>query len=92
MIGSLGAAPTGGCSRAGCREAATWRIDWRNPKIHAADRVKTWLACDEHVDYLREFLAARSFPVRVQAFGEPATDDAAPAPLDEPTGAGGGVA
>lgn len=92
MIGSLGAAPTGGCSRAGCREAATWRIDWRNPKIHSADRVKTWLACDEHVDYLREFLAARSFPVRVQAFDESAPDAAAPAPLDEPSGAGGGVA
>ena len=90
MIGSLGAAPAGGCSRAGCRDAATWRVDGRNPKIHSADRVKTWLACDEHVDYLREFLATRSFPVRVSAF-EP-TDDAAPAPLDEPSGAGGGVA
>ena len=89
MIGSLGAAPSGGCSRAACRESAAWRIDWRNPKIHTADRVKTWLACDEHVDYLREFLAARSFPVRVSAF-EP-MDAAAPAPLDEPSGAGGGV-
>jgi hypothetical protein len=90
VIGSLGAVPAGGCSRAGCREAAAWRIDWRNPKIHSADRVKTWLACDEHVDYLREFLAARSFPVRVSAFDP--TDAAAPAPLDEPSGAGGGVA
>ena len=89
MIGSLGAAPSGGCSRAECREAATWRIDWRNPKIHSADRVKTWLACDEHVDYLREFLAARSFPVRVSAFE---ATDAAAAPHDEPSGAGGGVA
>lgn len=55
------------CSRAGCREAATWRLDWRNPRIHAEGRVKTWLACDEHVDYLREFLATRDFPLTVAA-------------------------
>jgi hypothetical protein len=53
------------CSRAGCRASAQWRIDWRNPRIHAADRRKTWVACDEHVGYLREFLAARDFPVAV---------------------------
>lgn len=87
MIGSLGAAPEGGCSRAGCRESATWRIDWRNPKIHDATRVKTWLACDEHVDYLREFLAARSFPIRVSAF-DPA-NASEPAPLGDPDAARG---
>jgi hypothetical protein len=53
------------CSRAACREAASWRLDWRNPSIHAEGRVKTWLACDQHVDYLREFLAARDFPLTV---------------------------
>lgn len=53
------------CSRAGCRVAARWRIEWRNPRIHAADRRKIWVACDEHRDYLREFLAARAFPVTV---------------------------
>jgi len=53
------------CSRAGCRAAAHWRIDWRNPRIHAADRRKTWVACDEHRDFLRDFLAARDFPVTV---------------------------
>lgn len=53
------------CSRAGCRAPATWRIDWRNPRIHGPERRKTWVACDEHVGYLREFLAARSFPVQV---------------------------
>ena len=53
------------CSRAGCRAAADWRIDWRNPRIHAADRRKTWVACDEHVGYLRDFLTARDFPVWV---------------------------
>ncbi|WP_345764724.1 hypothetical protein [Diaminobutyricibacter sp. McL0608] len=55
------------CSRANCREAAAWRIEWRNPKIHSEDRVKVWLACAEHVDFLREFLAAREFPLRVVA-------------------------
>ncbi|WP_390178663.1 hypothetical protein [Microbacterium sp. MTN4-26] len=53
------------CSRAGCHEAALWRIDWRNPRIHAADRRKTWVACDAHRAYLRDFLAAREFPVDV---------------------------
>lgn len=56
------------CSRAGCRDLAQWSIRWRNPRIHTADRSKTWLACDEHVDFLREFLAARSFPLSVDAF------------------------
>jgi hypothetical protein len=55
------------CSRAGCRETAAWRIEWRNPRIHSTDRRKIWLACDEHVDFLREFLAAREFPLEVIA-------------------------
>lgn len=58
------------CSRAGCDSVATFSVNWRNPKIHAADRVKVWLACDEHADYLREYLEARDFPVAVTAFGE----------------------
>ena len=57
------------CSRAGCREAATVRLDWRNPRIHSEDRVKTWLACAEHERYLSEFLSARDFPLRVSALG-----------------------
>lgn len=60
------------CSRAGCRETATSRIEWRNPKIHSADRVKVWLACDEHVEFLSEFLAARDFPVAVKALDDTA--------------------
>lgn len=58
---------TATCSRAGCRAPASWRIDWRNPRIHTGDRRKTWVACDAHVGYLREFLAARSFPLDVSA-------------------------
>jgi hypothetical protein len=57
------------CSRAGCGELATFSINWRNPKIHSADRVKVWLACDDHRDYLREFLLARNFPVLVDVVG-----------------------
>jgi len=64
MIGLDPAAPT--CSRAGCPAPATWTIRWRNPRIHAADRRKVWLACDEHVAYLRDFLAARDFPLEVR--------------------------
>lgn len=64
MIG-FGAAPETNCSRAGCRESATWRLDWRNPRIHTADRVKTWLACDTHLDFLRDFLSSRDFPLTV---------------------------
>ncbi|MFF7682926.1 hypothetical protein ACFZA2_09185 [Microbacterium sp. NPDC007973] len=55
------------CSRAGCRDTAVWAIRWRNPRIHSADRRKIWVACDEHVAYLREFLTARDFPVEVAA-------------------------
>lgn len=54
------------CSRAGCRNDATHHIVWRNPRIHAADREKVWLACDEHVAFLRDYLAARDFPVTVR--------------------------
>jgi hypothetical protein len=66
------------CSRAGCRATASWRIEWRNPKIHTPDRVKVWLACDEHVEFLREFLAAREFPVavaRADAVASSGSDD-----------------
>ncbi|MDT0181233.1 hypothetical protein Q9S36_13660 [Microbacterium sp. ARD31] len=51
------------CSRAGCRAPASWRIDWRNPRIHAPDRVKSWTACEEHRAFLSEYLSARNFPV-----------------------------
>jgi hypothetical protein len=57
------------CSRAGCDTAATTAVNWRNPKIHSADRVKVWLACDDHADYLGEFLSARNFPVVITPMG-----------------------
>jgi hypothetical protein len=56
------------CSRAGCRAEAVWQVVWRNPRIHAADRRKIWAACDAHVGFLRDYLAARDFPVSVEPF------------------------
>lgn len=53
------------CSRAGCTADATARVEWRNPRIHDESRRKVWLACDEHRDYLRDYLAARDFPVEI---------------------------
>ncbi|MCR2811998.1 hypothetical protein NQ166_06880 [Microbacterium sp. zg.Y1090] len=54
------------CSRAGCRDGAVWLVVWRNPRIHPADRRKTWAACEAHAGYLRDYLAARDFPVAVE--------------------------
>lgn len=58
------------CSRAGCRAAADWSIVWSNPRIHRDGRTKTWTACDDHVVFLREFLAARDFPLTVSLLAE----------------------
>lgn len=58
------------CSRAGCHDVANWLVVWRNPRIHTPDRRKTWSACDAHVDYLRDYLAARDFPVEVEALSD----------------------
>ena len=54
------------CSRAGCRLRAVREVHWRNPRIHTGDRGKVWLACDEHVGFLSDFLTARAFPVEVR--------------------------
>jgi len=59
------------CSSAGCPATATWRVNWRNPRIHSADRVKVWLACDAHRDTLADYLGTRGFPVLVSGFAEP---------------------
>ena len=57
------------CSRAGCSETATWNVNWRNPRLHSADRVKVWLACDEHRSFLHDYLSSRGFPVVVTPIG-----------------------
>ncbi|RAN74275.1 acetone carboxylase [Bacillus sp. SRB_336] len=48
------------CSRKGCRNTATTRLLWNNPKIHAPERRKAWLACDEHATWLQDYLQERS--------------------------------
>ena len=58
------------CSRAGCRRAALWKVNWRNPRIHSVQRVKIWLACNEHRAYLSEYLFSRGFPVIVTPMDE----------------------
>jgi len=49
------------CSAKGCRAAAEFDLQWRNPRLHDAARVKHWLACSEHVDSLSSYLSVRSF-------------------------------
>ncbi|GAA3036491.1 hypothetical protein GCM10010448_18560 [Streptomyces glomeratus] len=49
------------CSAKGCRAAAVWVLAWNNPKLHTPERRKTWLACEEHREYLSKFLGVRGF-------------------------------
>jgi hypothetical protein len=58
----------GQCSAKGCRRPAAWALRWNNPKIHPADRRKTWLACGEHRDHLGGFLSARGFLRETEPF------------------------
>jgi hypothetical protein len=36
-------------------------LRWNNPRLHDADRRKTWLACTDHRQTLGDFLGARGF-------------------------------
>ncbi|GLU45832.1 hypothetical protein [Nocardiopsis ansamitocini] len=49
------------CSRRECRAEARWVLIWNNPAVHAPERRKTWLACEEHLGYLSDFLERRGF-------------------------------
>jgi hypothetical protein len=49
------------CSAKGCRQPAEIELEWRNPALHGATRVKYWLACGEHADHLADFLSRRGF-------------------------------
>jgi hypothetical protein len=49
------------CSARDCRADARWELRWNNPRIHDAGRRKTWLACDEHLAHLSDFLSRRGF-------------------------------
>ncbi|MEO3923154.1 hypothetical protein ABGB07_04640 [Micromonosporaceae bacterium B7E4] len=63
------------CSARGCRAAAVWALHWNNPRLHTAQRRKTWLACAEHRRALGDFLGARGFLREVTpAEGSPTLD------------------
>lgn len=49
------------CSAKGCRAPAVYQLQWNNPKLHPPEVRKTWLACEEHQDWLSDFLRARGF-------------------------------
>jgi len=49
------------CSAKGCRVKAAYGLLWNNPKLHAPERRKTWLACESHADPLSDFLSKRGF-------------------------------
>jgi hypothetical protein len=47
------------CSRAGCDAKAANQLIWRNPKIHTDGRTKVWAACQDHTEFLIEYLQTR---------------------------------
>ena len=53
------------CSAKGCQQTALYAVVWNNPKVHAPEREKTWLSCEEHRDWLSNFLDKRDFLLRV---------------------------
>ncbi|TQS39905.1 hypothetical protein [Cryptosporangium phraense] len=54
------------CSAKNCRQPAEYLVQWRNPKLHTADRHKTWAACPEHREFLADFLDRRGFLLSVE--------------------------
>jgi hypothetical protein len=56
------------CSRAGCTASATTSLVWANPGIHRDGKSKTWLSCQEHLDFLRSFLTDRSLLLEEKGF------------------------
>ncbi len=59
------------CSAKGCREVARHVLVWNNPKLHTAEREKTWVACDDHRASLSSFLDLRGFLKRVEPVPAP---------------------
>ena len=49
------------CGAKGCRTEAVYGLLWNNPKLHMPDRLKTWLACEDHRESLSYFLSVRGF-------------------------------
>jgi len=63
------------CSAKGCRRTAAWALRWNNPKIHAPERRKVWLACADHREHLSAFLGRRGFLREVVPVEELTEDD-----------------
>ncbi|AJT40890.1 hypothetical protein [Psychromicrobium lacuslunae] len=49
------------CSRKACRAEARWQLQWNNPAVHSPERLKVWLACDQHREWLEDYLRVRGF-------------------------------
>lgn len=69
------------CSAKGCRASARHVLVWNNPKVHAPDREKTWVACDDHRASLSEHLDVRGFLQRVDTL--PPDLDPVPDPVPD---------
>lgn len=54
------------CSRKACTADAVWQLLWNNPKVHTPERRKIWLACEDHRQFLADFLSSRSFLKDIQ--------------------------
>lgn len=59
------------CSRSGCQQAAAVKLLWNNPKVHAPERRKVWLACVEHQEWLTTYLTERNFFKESQPIEQP---------------------
>lgn len=53
------------CSAKSCEQPAGYAVVWNNPKIHTPDREKVWLACEQHREWLSNFVDKRGFLRRV---------------------------
>jgi hypothetical protein len=72
------------CSARGCRRVGEWALRWNNPRLHAPERRKTWVACVEHREQLASFLAGRGFLRETVPSGDLPPGDTPPSP--EPPG------
>lgn len=79
MGGASGGVPadadeTPRCSSKGCTRDAVWALVWNNPRLHAPERRKSWVACPEHREHLAGFLGARGFLREVVPLAEAPVD------------------
>lgn len=65
MIGEYASHSPGGerlvCSAKGCGHVAAHALLWNNPRLHTLERRKVWLTCEDHREYLSEYLSVRGF-------------------------------